>query len=530
MQATAERPKQGNPRPRFWSFPSLWITAILALAAFFRLFRLMSLFPILVDESIYIRWAEIIVHQGQWFISLLDAKQPLSYWIYALIRKLTPAADPLLGPRLVSVCAGLGSTYLLYRLVRRLSTERAGLIAALLYAVLPFAVLFDRLAYTDALVNFSAIALAYASVEYFSSEFPSWWGAILVGLITGVGYSFKSTFLLEVWTPILAAVFLGRFRAGSVARLAVVYASAAVLPIISFLNVPEAPNFEVNNLLVHHTSFFVPINLLREQPFLSLLNNGTLVIEYAGSYLTYPFALCAAIAFGVLLFRRRNEAYFFGLLFFSPLLVELFALWFIHSRYLFPLIWPLAVVLSIAIADLKGWLAAAFTVAIAGPMLIASSAILTHPERQLHPVDVAEFLSSGPFSGYGVSDAVAYVRKQSEDARPLTVLTDPSFGTPTDAIHAYLNLWNGIHVYDAWWLQLPDRPILPKEPLQVMKSQYERVPAAVIDFPALPRVYYITDTNYNRPADVRKREPTAKLEMRFAKRNGKDFVDVYRLR
>src|SRR3954447_3110478 len=133
----------------------MWIASILALAAFFRLFHLMSLFPILVDESIYIRWAEIIDHQGQWFISLLDAKQPLSYWIYALMRKLAPSADPLWGPRFVSVCAGVGSAYLLYRLVRRLSTERAGLIAALLYAVLPFAVLFDRLAYTDALVNLS---------------------------------------------------------------------------------------------------------------------------------------------------------------------------------------------------------------------------------------------------------------------------------------------------------------------------------------------------------------------------------------
>jgi hypothetical protein len=163
-------------------------------------------------------------------------------------------------------------------------------------------------------------------------------------------------------------------------------------------------------------------------------------------------------------------------------------------------------------------------------MLIASTAILRHPERQLHPVDVSEFLSSGPFSGYGVSEAVAYVRKESEDGRPLTVLTDPSFGTPMDAIHAYLNLWNGIRVYDAWWLQMSDRPILPKEPLQVMKSQYERVPAQVVDFPTLQRVYYITDTNYNKPTDVTKREPTARLEMRFEKRNGKDFVDVYRLR
>src|SRR5262245_27039640 len=114
---------------------------IVAVAAFFRLFRLMSLFPVLIDESIYIRWTEIIDHQGQWFISLSDAKQPLSYWIYALIRKAFPALDPLMGPRLVSVAAGLLSVYLLFRMGRRLSGVTAGLLAASFYAVLPFAVL-----------------------------------------------------------------------------------------------------------------------------------------------------------------------------------------------------------------------------------------------------------------------------------------------------------------------------------------------------------------------------------------------------
>lgn len=530
MQTVADPPNDAKPLLTFWYLPGVWITVILVVSAFFRLFRLMSLFPILVDESIYIRWAEIIVHQGQWFISLLDAKQPLSYWIYALIRKLAPAADPLLGPRLVSVFAGVGSTYLLYRLVRKLSTERAGLIAALLYAVLPFAVLFDRLAYTDALVNFSSIALSYASVEYFAAESCSLWGALSVGAIVGIGYSFKSTFALCAELPVLAAMFFRRPRVTSVILLAVIYTVAAVLPTISFLNVPDAPNFEMNNLLLHHTDFFVPMDLLREEPLATLSNNGALAIGYAKSYITYPFAIAAALAFPWLMHRRRREACFLAILFFLPLFVEMIALWFVHSRYLFPLVWPLIVVLSIAIADMKRWLASGLTLAVAGPMLIASTTILRNPEHQLHPVDVSEFLSSGPFSGYGINEAVAYVRKQSEDGRPLTVLTDPSFGTPMDAIHAYLNLWNGIRVYDAWWLQIGDRPILPKEPLQVMRSQYERVPAGVVNFPMLPRVYYITDTNYNEPSAVAKREPTARLEMRFEKRNGKDFVDVYRLR
>ena len=85
-------------------FPLL---GILIVAAIFRAYRIGTLFPILVDESIYLRWAEIIDHRGHWFISLLDAKQPLNFWIYAILRKALPDFDPLISARLVSVSAGL---------------------------------------------------------------------------------------------------------------------------------------------------------------------------------------------------------------------------------------------------------------------------------------------------------------------------------------------------------------------------------------------------------------------------------------
>jgi hypothetical protein len=63
-----------------------------------------------------------------------------------------------------------------------------------------------------------------------------------------------------------------------------------------------------------------------------------------------------------------------------------------------------------------------------------------------------------------------------------------------------------------------------------MKSQYERVPVGTVNFPTLGRVYYVTDTNYNQPKDVLKREPAAKLEARFAKANQVDSIDVYRVK
>jgi hypothetical protein len=201
-----------------------------------------------------------------------------------------------------------------------------------------------------------------------------------------------------------------------------------------------------------------------------------------------------------------------------------------HSRYLFPLMWPLAPLTALALTLINRRVALLAAAAIVLPLLFASAVIITTPARQLHFIDVDEFLSSGPYSGYGVAEAVSYLKKQASNG-PLTLLTDPRYGTPADAFYAYLNLWHGVHVYDAWWMQLSDSsPILPKTPMEVMKSQYERVSAGSVDFPSLPRVYYVTDTNYNLPADTAKRQPGIKPEVRFMKRNGVDSIDLYRLR
>src|SRR5690606_34918646 len=100
--ATPAPPRRRAPRPEIVA-----LGLILLFAGALRVFRLMADFPIVGDESIYLRWAEIIDHQGQWFVSLLDGKQPLNFWLYALQRMAFPEADPLWMARLSCVAAGV---------------------------------------------------------------------------------------------------------------------------------------------------------------------------------------------------------------------------------------------------------------------------------------------------------------------------------------------------------------------------------------------------------------------------------------
>ena len=179
---------------------------ILALAFLLRAFKLTTLLPILVDESIYLRWAEIIDHQNQWFISLLDGKQPLTYWLLAIQRMIWDG-DPLAGARLLSVFAGLGSTVGVFAVGRLWSKEIGGLMAAFLYACFPLSLLYDRLAYTEGFVNFFGIAIVFTSLWCFSDSGGTWKRELEPGAALALALLTKQTLLLFGFFALLAGVW-----------------------------------------------------------------------------------------------------------------------------------------------------------------------------------------------------------------------------------------------------------------------------------------------------------------------------------
>ena len=192
-----------------------WAMAgIIAVSFGLRAARLTDTFPITGDEAIYLRWAEIIDHQGQWFISLIDAKPPLQSWVLGALR-IALGGDPLLQARLASVGAGLLSTVGIFAIGKRLGGDTAGLTGAALYAVFPFAVLYDRLAYTEAFVNLAGIALVLASLFVFGEVRRSWVPQIMAGVALGLGLLTKQTVLLFAYFPVVAGLWLGcRLRLG----------------------------------------------------------------------------------------------------------------------------------------------------------------------------------------------------------------------------------------------------------------------------------------------------------------------------
>ncbi|MBI1356427.1 MAG: hypothetical protein GC160_18960 [Acidobacteria bacterium] len=539
------RAREAAPQPASkapsQSPPPSWgpLVAILLLAAFLRLWRLLDAFPIVGDEAIYLRWAEIIDHQGQWLISLLDGKQPLSYWIYAVERMLFAGADPLWMGRLVSAAAGVATAALLYAIGERLADRRAGLLAAALYAVFPWGVMYDRLVYTEALVNLAGAAVVLVSLWAFEPERAGWRRAALVGLALGLGYLLKSTALQYASAPVLIAAWKLRPRWAEAARLlAIAFAVAALFPIFCILATPAAPTLETHSLVLHSTNFFVHQEDFLKNPFVVLPQNLGTLGEYLGSFLTWPATAALAAALAYLAWRRSAAGLLLVAVSGAALLFQTTALVFFPSRYPFPQMWPLLVALAIAASDLarrlpsrrqSQALLAGFAVVVVLPMLARSLGVVLAPRESIWPSDARYYFGVHAHNGAGMREAIEFLRAEAAQG-PLVVLVDPIWGLPADGVFPYLNQWKGARVYEAWWTTEPGQPILPRGEAEVIRSHYERVSAGTVDFRTAGKVYYLTATNYHPRAEVQARQPGARLALSTPKGDGSESLDLWRLR
>ena len=509
-------------------------------AALLRIYRITADFPVVTDESIYLRWAEIIDNQGGWFVSLLDGKQPFGYWVLAVVRFVTDA-DPLLSARLVSALAGVGATLVVYAIGCHLASHMAGLIGAGLYAVLPWSMIYDRMAYGEGLVNLFGTLIVWTSLRAFDNESTGWWRALAAGLALGLGIFTKTTVLLFAFFPVLAGVWLGRRTwSRTAATLAVIFTIAAVFPVISIVRQPEAPTFQTGSVILHQTSFFVSPDKLLDDPLQRVRENLPKLIEYLGPYVTWTTVLAFVVSLAYLAWTRNLAGWVIASVVILPLAVQMVVLTVLPTRYSYPHIWPLLLVIGLAAAE---WWTRAKTfeyrhaalvglLAITGlPMLWQTLCIAIDPKQHILEANSGMFFGSYPHVGHHVYDAVGQLRAEARTNGPFVLLTDAIWGIPADAMFAFLNGRDGIRVHEAWWIKnSPTNPIAPPGKVALIKSHYERVEGGTIDFNRTARVFYVTDSQYVGPEQVRARQPNAQRMWSFPNPERTGSLDIYRVK
>ncbi len=216
---TSGQASQSAP-PRFYAY---LLTGVLALYFALRFANLMEI-PVFIDEAIHIAWAKTVATSGPLAVGT-DGRW-LAIQVMSLFVRLP--LEPLLAVRLSSALAGAAAMLVVVALGRKLYGWREAIVAGLVFAVLPYTVLYTRLGLTDPLQCLLVALIALTSVYY--AETDSWINLLLVTVAANLAILAKFSSLPFVALPFLVFAIMRPVRdwPAGLSKLSLVLVSAVV--------------------------------------------------------------------------------------------------------------------------------------------------------------------------------------------------------------------------------------------------------------------------------------------------------------
>jgi 4-amino-4-deoxy-L-arabinose transferase-like glycosyltransferase len=383
--------------------------AACAILAIFVVTRLVFVegFPYFLDEGSYaaFTWRGSNSLKDIW-VSLTIGREPFQIW--AGIPLVELGINPLTAMRAVSVMSGLLTLPVLFLLGRRLADDAVGLVAAALYALVPFAVVHNGIGIMESLVTLVCAAALLLQIDF--ARNPRIRLAVLLGLVAAVGVLTKEntkpamammplSLLLFDWRPEGRRERLTRWLGGAAIVVAMMVAA---------------------DRLLHLSSYYDDFERWRANGFYTTRKVGDVIGDPFGSwdkaahaygpaffeYMTVPLliAMVAGVAIG--LRHRRRITLLLAAWIAVPLLISLTFAALPYPRHVMYLLPPVLVLMAYAGVEGARWLRGrlaprAATAAIAAIALLALSQALVLDVRVLaHP-------DTGPYPGL---DQDQYVR------------------------------------------------------------------------------------------------------------------------
>ncbi|MFQ5578420.1 MAG: glycosyltransferase family 39 protein, partial [Anaerolineae bacterium] len=416
------------------------LLASLMLAFALRLANLLRL-PVFYDEAIYLKLAGE-TYKGLDATVAFGASSTLQIWLVALFYGLSPSA--LWVGRFVSAIFGVLTAALCYRIAGQLYRQPwAARLAALLYAVVPYAVFHDRLAQHDGIFAFFAALVVYFSLAVARQPTASpsrpagrrtlVRNGILLVLAYGLALLAKRSAILFLAAPPLAVVLFGEKKTWL--RVAAVVAGMALVTVpVALITVDTG-----DQLATHLASFDWPVWSAQ------LAENVSELGEWFWRYFLPPGMLLLGVAFiNLILFRRRQEIFLFLLaaipiVFFTPISKS----W--YPRYLMPAVFPLVILLAgqmRLVARLWKRHSRLATVLLAGavalPMLWFDITLARNPlVAPLPREDRRQYIEGMP-AGYGLPEAAAFLRQLADRQGPIHVWQNNRSVPPRYGLRHYL--------------------------------------------------------------------------------------------
>lgn len=413
--------------------------------------RLISLtnIPIFTDEAIYLRWAQIASGDANWrLISLTDGKQPLFIWLAAISMRII--SDPLIAGRLVSVGSGLfgvvGMLFLGYEVSKK---RQVGIIAASIYIVSPFFLVYDRLALMDgllAVIGIWSLWLSLLLVKTLRLDV-----ALILGLVVGVGFWTKSSaqfFLLFLSAMIIIFDFK---KPHLVKRLATFLGLTLIIIILSqgMYNILRLSPFFHMIAQKDHT-FILTFPEFIKNPTIYAFGNANGLTIWLGEYVTWP--VLGLILISLVWYLKKNFRLCLLLLFWFlfPFISLSFFGKVIYPRYLLFMIIPLLVILALFINSLtKKKILLTAVILLFLPQIWFDFLLLTNPiKAPLTKTDSDQLLNEWP-AGYGVAEVIEIVKQKSQEKK-IFLATEGTFGLFPAAFELYLHDNKNIRMQGYW--------------------------------------------------------------------------------
>lgn len=425
------------------------------------LYRLTAL-PVFADESIYIRWTQLIIDDWQQylFFPMNDGKTPLHMWL--MLPWQFVFSDQLYAGRFVSVLIGLGQLAASYFTVRALGGRaKTGWLMMAFITILPFWFFHHRMALTDSLLTL-CLSLTFLFSLKTAQEKKLYGGLTWIALI---GLSFGAALYSKVPAVLAAPAFAllalwpaelsWKERAIILTKIGLGLAGGVALFALLWLT----PVF--GQLFSRGSDFLFPWQeVLFDGKWRETVINIPTYLQYFVQYLSWPVMLLAVVGLFLGRHQRSHHVLFWsGLLFIAP--IALLGKQ-VYPRYLFPASFFFTTGAVLALEELMDrWVNRPKTLMvkiISSLMLtLLASAVVTtsiafmlpawlQPDAiPFHPADRVQYLTEWS-SGHGIEQAVEYIENTAK-TKTIAVATEGSFGTLPDGVLLQLHRHDLKNIY-----------------------------------------------------------------------------------
>jgi len=425
------------------------VSLFLAIAYFVLRLIFLNRLPIFTDEAIYLRWAQIALHDSSWrFISLTDGKQPMFVWVAMVVMKFI--SDPLIAGRLVSVATGFATMLGLFALTYELfKNKRTAFLVAALYIVYPFAQVLDRMALYDSMVATFYVWALYISILLVRKIRLDI--AYTLGFVVGAGVLTKTSNFFSIYLlPFLLILF--DFKQKLVKKKLVNFilfaAFAAVISYGLYNILRLSPLYDM--IAIKNATFVYPFSQWLQHPFLYFLSNLNGLTSWLLQYLTPSFIILVLLA--ILFINKYFKEKIVLLLYFVLPFVAL-ALFgkliyprhvFLMSVMLLPLVaWSLNYLFEKAeklflknIFLVRAVQLILLLVVIAYPLYVSALFAVNPLKAPIADSDHGQYTDSWA-AGWGVKESAAFFEKQAQNQK-IFIATEGTFGLMPESLEMYM--------------------------------------------------------------------------------------------